>query len=179
MRLRSDHKKDRIQHCHLSRRFGFTLLELLSVIVVIAVIAIIIAPRFLSAQSDARAASMRNLAANTKAIVEQVKLRARAKGLSPVGSNPGGGSAQSVFIVETDFGSFEVDWRNLCPESRAELGDRLNTLDFFESLGGGTEDFETRVTNRTTWIGYDIPPGTCYMEYDSFACTVTTEVAGC
>ena len=81
----------------------------------------------------------------------------------------------------------EIDWRNLCPESRAELGDRLTMVDFINLNEHRALDLP-RVTNRYTLVGFDIPNNSvsttqgCYIIYDSFGfpdCTVEVVTEDC
>ena len=110
-------------------------------------------------------------------------MTAITQGLSVAATNPGG-AAQSII----DFGgeTSEVDWRNLCPESRAELGDALTMEDFINlnTAGGLSSQFN----NQYTLVGYDIPGFSvptnqgCYIIYDSFGdpnCTVTVVTVDC
>lgn len=104
--------------------------------------------------------------------------KARTIGPQPAASNPGG-NQQNDFVIDTPFGSTEVDWRNLCPESRAEVGDALEMLDF-TTIETGVGGLQTNAGNQYTRVGYDLTGGTgCHVEYDSFACTVTITTAGC
>jgi MSHA pilin protein MshA len=82
--------------------------------------------------------------------------------------------------------SSEVDWRNLCPESVAELGDRLTMPDFINvNTAGG---MSSEINNQYTLVGFDIPGFSvptnqgCYVIYNSFgspSCTVTMVTADC
>ena len=93
---------------------------------------------------------------------------------------------QASYIVETVAASSEVDRRNLCPESRAELGDALSMLDHISlGISGG---LTTNVSNQYTRVGYDIQgsgattANGCYVTYDSFGepeCTVTVVDSDC
>ncbi len=167
----------------IRRSSGFTLLELILVIVILAVIAAIALPRFAALSSEARIASLESVAGTMKSTAAIVRSKAYLQGLSRAASNPGGtGSEQTGYVIETEAGSSEVDWRNLCPESQAELGDTLTMLDYI-SLDGSS--LKTFVDNQFTRVGYNLPsepgPG-CYVEYDSFGdpdCTVTLDVSGC
>ena len=104
------------------------------------------------------------------------------QGLSISSANPGD---QSALLVTTEAGTSEVDWRNLCPESRAELGDSLQMSDHisFENTG----ELSAIINNKFTKIGYNISSVAasavgCYVLYDSFGdpnCEVEVRVNGC
>lgn len=161
---------------------GFTLLELLIVIVVLGVLGAVIIPSFVDLEPETRQTMIFKVGGVMRTSIHLAQMKARAMGMEPAASNPagggGGGGAQAAFIIEIAAGSAELDWRNLCPESRAELGDRLTMLDYI-SIDPATTKFQTRVTNQSTWVGYELPPGQCYVVYDSFACTVTEVTNGC
>lgn len=159
-------------------RSGFTLVEVLVVVVLLSILTSVVIPRFLSLERAAKIASLTALAGSLSTMVEHVRAAARLSGLVPVSQNPGG-STQFEFLIETNIGSFEVDWRNLCPESRAELGDKLTTLDYLSFNNVPTSSYEARVTNQSTWVGFSLPPGQCYVVYDSFACTIEAVTSGC
>lgn len=165
------------------RNSGFTLIELIIVIVILAILSITAAPRFLSLDRDAKLATLEQLKGSMQSSIDLVKVKGRINGLAPSASNPGN-NAQSIFIIDFGIGAAEVDWRNLCPESRAELGDSLSFIDFLEL----PDDLARRFTNQHTLIGFDVPSsGTptnqgCYILYDSFGnpdCTLTLVTADC
>lgn len=162
---------------------GFTLIELVLVIVLLGVLAAFALPRFADLSSDARLAALASVEGTMKSTIGIVKAKARAQGLSPASTNPGG-TNQTSLIIETEAGRAEVDWRNLCPESRAESADALSMLDYL-SITEGESRFSTNVTNEITQVGFNLPsePGPdCYVEYDSFGdpnCTVTKVTDGC
>lgn len=174
------------------RSTGFTLIELVLVIVLLGVLAAFALPRFADLSREARIAALDSVEGTMKSTIGIVKAKARAQGLSPASANPGG-SSQTGYVIETEAGSAEVDWRNLCPESQAELEDNLTMLDYL-SIDENTSRFETRVSNRSTWVGFDIPDGLspdpadnnsgrgCYVQYDSFGdpnCTTTKVTTDC
>ncbi|MEE4246745.1 MAG: type II secretion system protein [Kangiellaceae bacterium] len=164
---------------------GFTLIELVVVIALLGILAAFISARAVDLTAAARAKALDGIAGTLRSTAQITIAKAYAKGLVPAQSNPGG-SSQTGFLVTFPFGSAEVDWRNLCPESQAELGDNLTMLDFIELQGA---DLSSRTNNRYTLIGYDIPNGFsvptnrgCYVIYDSFGnpnCTVTVVTADC
>jgi MSHA pilin protein MshA len=154
---------------------GFTLIELVLVIVLLGLIGAVALPRWADVERSARIAKLQDISRTMNSTVSIVRAKAAAAGLAPVASNPGG-SQQTSFAVDFGFGTTEVDWRNLCPESRAEVADSLTMLDFITVDSTGTR-LLTDVGNRFTRVGFDL--STCYVEYDSFACTVQIVSSDC
>jgi MSHA pilin protein MshA len=162
---------------------GFTLIELIVVIVILGVIAAIAAPKFGELRSSARIAVIENIAGTMKSTAQIIQAKAIVSGLSVTTSNPGN---QAAYIVTTNIGSAEVDWRNLCPESRAELADQLTMIDYIDLTE--TAGLTSQLNNQYTLIGYDIPGFSvptnsgCYVIYDSFGnpnCTATAVTVDC
>ncbi len=149
---------------------GFTLIELVLVIIILGILASLAIPKFSDLSSQSKIASLNSIAGSMRSTVAIVKTKAYASGLATQATNPGG--AQSEYIVETDAGRFEVMFSNLCPESIAELADAIDMAEHI-SLAV-TADMTTAIDNRYTRIGYDIQgsgPVTangCYVTYDSF-----------
>lgn len=165
---------------------GFTLIELVIVIVILGILATVAAPKFLDLSTSARIAALESLAGTMKSTISMVRMKAFAKGLKPVSRNPGAG--QSRYIIDFGGESTEVDHRNLCPESRAELGDALHMKNFIQLNEEEPGGLKLRSNNQYTLVGYDIPGFSvptnrgCYIIYDSFGspnCTVTLVTVDC
>lgn len=162
---------------------GFTLIELVVVIVILAILTAVALPKFINLSSAAKINTLEAVAGSMKSTIKLVKAKALAQGISPASANPGD---QSQFLVDFGHGIAEIDWRNLCPESSAEMGDQLDMVDF---LNLQSEGLSARENNQYTLVGYDIPAGYsnptdqgCYLIYDSFgdpSCTVTIVTEDC
>lgn len=160
---------------------GFTLVELIVVIILLGILSAVALPKFLDISSNARVAALENIAGAMRTTISMTRAKARLIGLKPVATNPGGG--QSAYLIESELGTAELDFRNLCPESSAELGNRLDMSDYMViSL---TEDLTMTTDNQYTRIGFDITTSNtsgCYVVYNSFGlpdCTVTVVAADC
>jgi MSHA pilin protein MshA len=162
---------------------GFTLIELVMVIVILGVLSAFALPRFANLSSDAKVATLEHIKGAMRSTISIIRSKAYVQGLTVADSNPGGGQAE--YIVETEAGSSEVDWRNLCPESRAEMGDALNMRDHIDFTDGS--GLTSAVDNQFTRIGYVLGATTgsksgCYVLYDSFGdpeCTVEVIIDQC
>jgi MSHA pilin protein MshA len=163
---------------------GFTLIELVMVIVILGILAAFAFPKFANLSNSARIATLKGIQGSMLSTISIIRSKAYVSGLSIAATNPG--SQQTAYIIETEAGTSEVDYRNLCPESQAELGDALSMSDHIGlSTSGG---LTTIIDNRYTRVGYDIqgsgPPTAngCYVTYDSFGdpnCTVSVVLTDC
>ena len=174
-------RKERSLLVGRTREAGFTLVELVVVILLIGILATVGLVRFAEVAADARRAILTSIAGSMRTTIALVRVEARLQGLTPLSTNPGAG--QSAFLIESELGLAEVDFRNLCPESSAELGDALDMIDYLSA--NLPEDLTVQIDNRFTRIGYEITNSAtlgCYLVYDSFGlpeCTVDVVTNDC
>ncbi len=171
-----------VESVPLRKLTGFTLIELVVVIIVLGIIALVAAPKFLSLSTDAKVSALESIAGQIESTNKLIQAKARVKGLSPVTNNPGG--IQTDYIVEFEFGSVEVDFRSLCAEARGEAVDQLDLFDFMQI---DTSNLSTAITNQYASVGYKLPTSGapaqsgCYVYYDSFSpqCNVVVVDTDC
>ncbi|WP_114766301.1 prepilin-type N-terminal cleavage/methylation domain-containing protein [Vibrio rhodolitus] len=162
---------------------GFTLIELVVVIVILGVLAVVAAPKFINLSSAARVSSLEGVASAMESAVTQVQAKAYIQGLLPEETQPSGGNAQADYVIDFGIGEVEIDWGTLCPESEGEAADKLTMVDFLTL--NLSSDLTFSQGNRHLVVGYDYPfsdsdlnskhydsaadlPDGCYVIYDSF-----------
>lgn len=120
------------------------------VIVILGILAAVALPKFANFSSSAREAALDNIAGTMQSTVDLVKAHAYVQGLAPASSNPaqslGQNNVQQDYLVEFNGTSSEVDWRNLCPESRSEMGDKLTMVDFINL--SESDELTSQVNNQ-------------------------------
>ncbi|MCD9545371.1 prepilin-type N-terminal cleavage/methylation domain-containing protein [Photobacterium carnosum] len=77
------------------RNKGFTLIELVVVIVILGILAVVAAPKFMGLQQEARIADLKGLEGSLKAANEMVYAKAAMKGLEQSQREDGGGDGNA------------------------------------------------------------------------------------
>lgn len=181
--MNSEPMKNNTINRNRQKHAGFTLIELMSVIVILGVLAAVAVPRFVDLGSAAKIAALSGIEGAMHSSITLVRANAITQGMTALENNPGD---QSALIVDFDGLSTEVHYSNLCPESIGELGDKMTMRDFLDVNTGS--DLTVETNNQYTLVGFDIPGFSvptnqgCYVIYDSFAtpsCTVTTVTVDC
>lgn len=118
------------------------------VIVILGILSAFALPRFADISGSAKASTIEAVAGAMKSTIGVIRSKAYVQGLSISTANPGN---QSAYLVTTEAGTSEVDWRNLCPESMAELGDSLDMADHIGFAVSG--DLQILTNNQYTKVG--------------------------
>ncbi len=154
---------------------GFTLIELVVVIVILGILSVTAAPRFLNLQRDARIAAVEGLEAAVKSAASFAYAKAAIEGVEnlPKISPYPTSHHESTPIVETNLGRLELKYGY--PEAYAEDGglDISHLLDLTEDdwdlcYGSSNTSCDVSHNHTSVKIGFglhDDPTRQCYMRY--------------
>ncbi|UWZ99320.1 type II secretion system protein [Vibrio splendidus] len=117
----------------MRRTSGFTLIELVAVVVVLGILSVIAAPRFLGLQSDARAAALEGLKASMEGAASIVYGKAAVAGVENLPVSDG----QSTLVegVVTDYGYPTASETGIGTAVQGLIGDNSD----WKQLGSHTE----------------------------------------
>ncbi|MFQ0977321.1 type II secretion system protein [Vibrio campbellii] len=145
---------------------GFTLIELVVVIVILGILAAVAAPKFLNLQHDARASSIQGMAASVHNAAEI------AYGKAAVEGEENSPSYHVVGAGNVHFGYPAVENNGLEDFLDADLGYKDGTKDWVwdaYNTGGSLTDPDYKVITQSEWVQkYDreaIKASNCYVKY--------------
>ena len=174
----------------MGKRNGFTLIELVVVILILGILAVTAAPKFINLQNDAKKSTVEGFLGAMKSTVEMLHLKAQIQG-----------KTGADVSVDTDQGPFQ--FHNAYPETRSEATNPARFLvQTFVNLGGApdAESFPggnyaaqygkvyVYENNGISRIGYplddtdtNLSNGKCYAQYAHSASTqsFSIDVSGC
>ena len=141
---------------------GFTLIELVAVIVLLGILAVTALPRFVNLQSDARIAALQGVRASLQGAVTQIYAKSLIDGVE--------NTAQAAVTVSINGVDTAVAVKNGYPAANDEtggVGDGVGVFNLLELTADEFDDTEADDAN-TLRIGYDVSDDAatrCYVLY--------------
>ncbi|MEZ9140854.1 MULTISPECIES: type II secretion system protein [unclassified Shewanella] len=134
----------------MQKQQGFTLIELVVVIIILGILAVTAAPKFINLQGDARVSTLQGAKAAIQSANSLVYSKAALAGEEKKGTNTDRGSVDigAATPVVTRFGYVEGD------------ADEL-----IKAVDMSTDDWDITDTGGTVKIQQVGAPDTCYIEY--------------
>ena len=150
-----------------NRQAGFTLIELVVVIIILGVLAAIALQRFINLGTQARVASVNGVAGGLRAAVAIVRSQYIALGLTTSPVTMLDGTLVTVNTGATNGG--------VPTGAAAGIGNALQAANNLQPVDGYTTTYGAPSTLRPT------PPNlaTCQISYDGATGAVTTTITGC
>ncbi|MCD9541538.1 prepilin-type N-terminal cleavage/methylation domain-containing protein [Photobacterium carnosum] len=145
----------------MKRQQGFTLIELVVVIVILGILAVTAAPKFMNLQGDARNASLQGLKGAIQGAAGIVYGKAAIQGIE----STSGAVSAGTSTVETKFG-YPTASKNGIVKAVEGLGENSSKTDFVAV--NGTVDNKNALEIKFTFKNYasdTIPPKNCFLTY--------------
>lgn len=144
---------------------GFTLIELILVIVILGIVAVSATAKFVDVAADARISVLKNIAGNMKSAASIVHMKGNIDNTPNTGPD-----AQRA--IQTNLGLVDAWYRY--PETKGEQGVGLGIVELISLENQDIQVFSEDQSNPNCWsirVGYN--ESTCYVQYKE-ACDINT-----
>lgn len=135
---------------------GFTLIELVVVIVILGILAVVAAPKFINLTTETRVNVLKSISGSLQSIVSMVHMKAIIQNTPNTGPDSGR-------VINTNLGPIDTWYKY--PESEAEQGDKLGIFQLLDINAEGFVVFGQTGPNQcnSKKIGWN--EQTCFIEY--------------
>jgi MSHA pilin protein MshA len=136
---------------------GFTLIELVIVIVILGILAVIAAPKFIDISTDARISVLESIRGNMKSVASLVNMKGNIDNTPDTGSD-------AERAIQTNLGP--VDSWYKYPETIGEQGIGYGIVELISLDAEGIQVFAENRADPNCWaikVGYE--ESTCYVQY--------------
>ena len=149
---------------------GFTLIELVVVIIILSVLAAFALPRFINLGRDARVASVDGVAGNVRAAVAIVQSRYLATGITTAAGSPVTMLDGTTVAVTTGAAG------GIPTAANTGIGNALQSGNNLQPVDGYNTTYAATTTIRPLVGGV---AGTCEVQYVAATGAVTAQTGGC
>ncbi|MEC6797759.1 type II secretion system protein [Photobacterium sp. S4TG1] len=146
----------------MKRQQGFTLIELVVVIVILGILAVTAAPKFMNLQGDARNASLQGLKGAIQGAAGIVYGKAAIAGIE---SSPSGAVSAGTGTVATKFG-YPTASKDGIVKAVEGLGENTSDTDFVVVKDSSDNGTKIQFTFKN-YASDTIPPKNCFLTYNA------------
>ncbi|MEC6832672.1 prepilin-type N-terminal cleavage/methylation domain-containing protein [Photobacterium toruni] len=154
----------------MKKQQGFTLIELVVVIVILGILAVTAAPKFMNLQGDARNASLQGLKGAIQGAAGIVYGKAAIAGIE---SSPSGAVSAGTGTVNTEFG-YPTASKDGIVKAVEGLGENTSDTDFVVVKDSQTDGKTIKFTFKN-YANDTTPPKNCFLTY--YAATSPSQAA--